>query len=79
MPSASDMAFLPFAAGATGCIGSLFAQFEAICVLPAIVSALDVTLAGDYVHAPVSLMTTRPREGLALEMKPREGVEPLVA
>jgi len=79
VPSASDMAFLPFAAGATGCIGSLFAQFEAICVLPAIVSALDVTLAGDYVHAPVSLMTTRPREGLALEMKPREGVEPLVA
>lgn len=79
VPSASDMAFLPFAAGATGCIGSLFAQFEAICVLPAVVSALDVTLADDYIHAPVSLMTTRPREGIALEMKPRAGVKPLVA
>jgi len=73
LPGPGDMSFLPFAAGATGCIGSRFAQLEAICVLPHIVASLDVRLAEGYVHAPVSLMTTRPREGLKLDLTPRGG------
>ncbi|KAI3817118.1 hypothetical protein L1987_10907 [Smallanthus sonchifolius] len=59
-------AFLPFGYGPRNCVGSNFAINEAKITLSMILQRYRFTLSPNYVHAPVHLVTLRPKSGIQI-------------
>lgn len=62
--------FIPFAAGPRNCIGQSFALMEAKIILSMMLSRFSFTISESYRHAPVSVLTLRPKHGVQICLKP---------
>jgi len=62
------LAYLPFGAGARGCIGSVFAIQEATLAVAAITRDFDLTVADGHTVWPVHRITLRPQGGLPMRI-----------
>ncbi|CAN1295362.1 Cytokinin hydroxylase [Linum perenne] len=62
--------FFPFAAGPRNCIGQSFAMMEAKIILAMLVSKFSFTLSPSYRHAPVTVLTIKPKYGVQVCLKP---------
>ncbi|KAJ8761765.1 hypothetical protein K2173_004576 [Erythroxylum novogranatense] len=58
--------FIPFAAGPRNCIGQTFAMMEAKIVLAMLISRFRFTISDSYRHAPVTVLTIKPKYGVQL-------------
>jgi len=67
-------AYIPFGAGPRVCIGNQFALLEARMVLATILQQFDFELEDSYVMTPQSAFTTKPKDGVPLTMRVREGI-----
>ncbi|XP_076898076.1 cytochrome P450 CYP749A22-like [Bidens hawaiensis] len=63
-------AFLPFGYGPRICVGSNFAINEAKITLSMILQRYRFTVSPNYVHAPVQLITLRPKYGVQIMFHP---------
>ncbi|MCO5591705.1 hypothetical protein L7F22_045696 [Adiantum nelumboides] len=57
------LAYMPFAFGPRNCVGQTFALMEAKIVLSMILRKYRFTLAPSYRHAPVTMLTLKPKHG----------------
>jgi cytochrome P450 len=64
-------AYLPFGAGARGCIGSVFALQEATMAVAAITQNFELAVANNHAVWPVHRITLRPRDGLPMLVRRR--------
>lgn len=62
--------FLPFSKGNRVCIGAGFAMQEAMIILSKVIMAFEVLPTG-HVPEPSSKVTTRPENGVQVQLKPR--------
>ncbi|PIN00563.1 Cytochrome P450 CYP4/CYP19/CYP26 subfamily [Handroanthus impetiginosus] len=62
--------FLPFAAGPRNCVGQSFALMEAKIILAMLISRFNFTISENYRHAPVVVLTMKPKHGVQVYMKP---------
>lgn len=62
--------FIPFAAGPRNCVGQSFALMEAKIILSMMLSRFSFTISKSYRHAPVSVLTLRPKHGVQIYLKP---------
>uniref|UniRef100_A0A0D9X824 Cytochrome P450 n=1 Tax=Leersia perrieri TaxID=77586 RepID=A0A0D9X824_9ORYZ len=62
--------FLPFAAGPRNCVGQAYAMVEAKVALAMILSSFRFGISDDYRHAPVNVLTLRPRHGVPVRLLP---------
>ena len=62
-------ALLSFSIGPRSCLGQNFAMMEAKSVMAVILQKFSFTLSPDYVHAPVDLLTLRPKFGLPVILR----------
>lgn len=63
-------AFLPFAAGPRNCVGQAYALVEAKVVLAMLLSHFRIAISDDYRHAPVNVLTLRPKHGVPVHLRP---------
>ena len=66
-------AYLPFGVGPRICIGASFALQEAVIVLARIMRQFELTPTPGFVVEPVQRITLRPKDGMKLILRPREG------
>jgi cytochrome P450 len=64
-------AYLPFGAGARGCIGSIFALQEATLAVAAITRNFELEVKPSHIVWPVHRITLRPRDGLPMFVRRR--------
>lgn len=62
--------FIPFAAGPRNCIGQSFAIMEAKIILAMLISRFSFTISPSYRHAPVIVVTIKPKYGVQVCLKP---------
>ncbi|XP_044506863.1 cytokinin hydroxylase-like [Mangifera indica] len=62
--------FLPFAAGPRNCIGQSFAMMEAKLTLAMLISKFNFSISDNYRHAPVTVLTIKPKYGVQVYLKP---------
>lgn len=62
--------FLPFAAGPRNCVGQAYAMMEAKIVLAMLLSNFSFTISKNYRHAPVNVLTLRPKYGVPVYLQP---------
>ncbi|CAH8257312.1 unnamed protein product [Arabidopsis lyrata] len=67
---ASSRHFMPFAAGPRNCIGQTFAMMEAKIILAMLVSKFSFEISENYRHAPIVVLTIKPKYGVQLVLKP---------
>ncbi|XP_059645185.1 cytokinin hydroxylase-like [Cornus florida] len=67
---ASGRHFIPFAAGPRNCVGQAFAMMEAKIILAMLVSRFSFTISENYRHAPVVVLTIKPKYGVQISLKP---------
>ncbi len=65
-------AYLPFGAGARGCIGSVFALQESVLAVAAITRNFHLELAPDHDVWPLQRVALRPRGGLPMLLRSRQ-------
>ncbi|MFZ4813212.1 MAG: cytochrome P450 [Phototrophicaceae bacterium] len=70
-PNIPKYAYLPFGGGPRVCIGNHFAMMEAQILLAMFVQHYDFTLAADAKVEPLRLITTSPRYGMPMTVRPR--------
>ncbi|KAL6655610.1 hypothetical protein ACP70R_006436 [Stipagrostis hirtigluma subsp. patula] len=63
-------AFLPFASGPRNCVGQAYALVEAKVVLAMLLAHFRFAISDDYRHAPVNVLTLRPRHGVPVHLRP---------
>lgn len=66
----NPMAFLPFGYGPRTCVGLNFANNEVKIALSMILQRYNFTLSKNYVHFPISIITTRPQCGVQIVLQP---------
>ncbi|KAI4346870.1 hypothetical protein L6164_007733 [Bauhinia variegata] len=64
--------FMPFAAGPRNCVGQAFAMMEAKMILAMLISRFSFTISDNYRHAPVVVLTIKPKYGVQVCLKPLE-------
>ncbi|MED6159518.1 hypothetical protein PIB30_043009 [Stylosanthes scabra] len=64
--------FLPFASGPRNCVGQAFALMEAKIILAMLISRYSFTISDNYHHAPVVVLTIKPKYGVQVCLKPLE-------
>ncbi|XP_020223786.1 cytokinin hydroxylase [Cajanus cajan] len=64
--------FLPFASGPRNCVGQAFALMEAKIILAMLISRFSFTISENYRHAPVVVLTIKPKYGVQVCLKPLE-------
>jgi cytochrome P450 len=69
-------AFMPFGGGPRICIGSHFAMLEAQLILAHLAQRVELTLAPNQPIEPEPLVTLRPRNGLKMIVRRRQGAVP---
>jgi len=62
--------FIPFATGPRNCVGQSFAMMEAKIILSIFISQFSFTISENYRHAPVVVLTIRPKHGVQVCLKP---------
>ncbi|KAH8511260.1 hypothetical protein H0E87_008715 [Populus deltoides] len=62
--------FIPFAAGPRNCIGQSFAMMEAKIILAMLISQFSFNISDCYRHAPVVVLTIKPKYGVQVYLKP---------
>ncbi|CAL9111164.1 Cytochrome P450 [Musa troglodytarum] len=62
--------FLPFASGPRNCVGQTYAMMEAKIVLAMLLSSFSFTISKNYRHAPINVLTLRPKHGVPVHMAP---------
>lgn len=70
-------AYLPFGAGARGCIGSVFALQEATLAVAAITRNFELKVEPGHIVWPVHRITLRPRGGLPMLVRRRTHDRPV--
>ncbi|XP_062194158.1 cytokinin hydroxylase-like [Phragmites australis] len=63
-------AFLPFASGPRNCVGQSYALVEAKVVLAMLLAHFHFAISDDYRHAPVNVLTLRPKHGVPVHLRP---------
>lgn len=69
-PFAAGRHFIPFAAGPRNCIGQQFALMEAKIILATLISKFNFTISKNYRHAPIVVLTIKPKYGVQVILKP---------
>ncbi|XP_052195439.1 cytokinin hydroxylase [Diospyros lotus] len=62
--------FIPFAAGPRNCVGQAFAMMEAKIILAMLISKFSFTISENYRHAPVIVLTMKPKYGVQICLNP---------
>ncbi|KAI4320329.1 hypothetical protein MLD38_033825 [Melastoma candidum] len=62
--------FIPFALGPRNCVGQSFAITEAKMILSMLISRFSFTISENYRHAPVTVLTIRPKHGVQIHLTP---------
>ncbi|RLM60812.1 cytokinin hydroxylase-like [Panicum miliaceum] len=62
--------FLPFASGPRNCVGQAYAMVEAKVVLAVLLASFRFGISDEYRHAPVTVLTLRPRHGVPVRLLP---------
>ncbi|MFS7932622.1 putative cytochrome P450 [Helianthus anomalus] len=62
--------FLPFGGGPRNCVGRAFAIDEAKIILAMLISKFQFTISDSYKHAPVTLITLKPKYGVQVWLQP---------
>ncbi|OWM64438.1 cytokinin hydroxylase-like [Punica granatum] len=62
--------FMPFASGPRNCVGQSFAMMEAKIILAMLISRFSFTISENYRHAPVIVLTVKPKYGVQVRLKP---------
>lgn len=62
--------FIPFASGPRNCVGQSFAMMEAKIILSMLISRFSFTISENYRHAPVTVLTIKPKYGVQVCLKP---------
>ncbi|GAB4832308.1 hypothetical protein Ancab_006319 [Ancistrocladus abbreviatus] len=62
--------FIPFGGGPRNCVGQTFAMIEAKIILAMLVSRFRFSLSSSYRHAPVIVLTIKPKYGVQVCLKP---------
>ncbi|GAB2299975.1 hypothetical protein Dimus_034020 [Dionaea muscipula] len=62
--------FFPFGGGPRNCIGQTFAMMEAKIVLATLVSRFRFSISKNYRHAPVVILTIKPKYGVQVYLEP---------
>ncbi|KAA8547807.1 hypothetical protein F0562_004236 [Nyssa sinensis] len=62
--------FIPFAAGPRNCVGQAFAIMEAKIILAMLISRFSFTISENYRHAPVIVLTIKPKYGVQICLNP---------
>ncbi|XP_044468992.1 cytokinin hydroxylase-like [Mangifera indica] len=65
--------FIPFSAGPRNCVGQSFAMMEAKLILAMLISKFSFSISDNYRHAPVIVLTIKPKYGVQVYLKPIEG------
>ncbi|KAK4799852.1 hypothetical protein SAY86_025217 [Trapa natans] len=68
--SSNSGRFMPFAVGPRNCIGQSFAIMEAKIILAMLISRFSFTISENYRHAPVIVLTMKPKYGVQVCLKP---------
>lgn len=66
----NPMGFIPFSFGPRKCVGQTFAIMEAKIVLAMIITTFTFHLSPSYRHAPISVLTLKPRHGVQVIFRP---------
>ena len=69
-------AYLPFGGGPRVCIGNGFAMMEARLILATVARRWRLTLEPGQAVVPVQLVTTRPRDGIRMQLHRRSELDP---
>ncbi|KAJ0987208.1 hypothetical protein J5N97_005564 [Dioscorea zingiberensis] len=62
--------FMPFAAGPRNCVGQAYAMMEAKIILAMLLSNFSFIISKNYRHAPVNVLTLKPKHGVLVHLKP---------
>ncbi|XP_010265149.1 PREDICTED: cytokinin hydroxylase-like [Nelumbo nucifera] len=62
--------FIPFAAGPRNCVGQSFALMESKIILAMLLSQFSFTISKNYRHAPIMVLTLKPKHGVQICLKP---------
>ncbi|KAK9065801.1 hypothetical protein SSX86_015202 [Deinandra increscens subsp. villosa] len=64
--------FMPFATGPRDCVGRSFALMEANIILSMLISKFSFTISDSYRHAPITVLTIKPKHGVQVCLRPLE-------